>query len=278
MKNIMFQGTASNVGKSVITLGVCRILHQDGYSVVPFKSQNMSLTSKLDNNGMEMGTGQYLQAKAAGIEPECIMNPILLKPCGNHISEVMLNGEILGKMSSNEYKDFKPSLIPKLKELYAGLSNKYEIVVLEGAGSPVEINMNSIDLSNMEMARISDSPVILIADIDRGGVFASIYGTINLLNEDDRKRVKGIIINKFRGNKEYFADGVKMIEDLVHIPVIGVIPHIEVRLEEEDGAAGIKDVEYITDDTKDLNDEFDKIAEHLRNNMDIQKLYSIILG
>lgn len=273
---IMFQGTASNVGKSTVAIGVCRILTNDGYNVIPFKSQNMSIQSKKDSNGKEMGVAQVLQAQACNKEAFSYMNPILLKPCGNHISEVIVNGESVGKMSSEEYRDYKPSLVPKLREIFEKIEKENEIVVIEGAGSPAEINMNSLDLSNMEMAKISGSPVILIADIDRGGVFASIVGTLFLLGKDSKK-VKGIIINKFRGNKKYFEDGLKMLEDIVKIPVLGVIPFMDINLEEEDGAGG-KDLSSFFSSQEEKEREFDKLEQHLRKNINIEKLYSIIFN
>lgn len=273
---IMFQGTASNVGKSTIAIGVCRILTNDGYNVIPFKSQNMSLQSKIDSNGREMGVAQVLQAEACHKVASVYMNPILLKPCGNHISEVIVNGESVGKMSSEEYKDYKLSLIPKLREIFEKIEKENDIVVLEGAGSPAEININSLDLSNMEMAKISNSPVVLIADIDKGGVFASIVGTLFLLGKDSKK-VKGIIINKFRGNKKYFEDGVKMLEDIVKIPVLGVVPFIDINLEEEDGASE-KDLNSFVSTQEEKEREFDKLDQHLRKNIDIEKLYSIIFN
>lgn len=275
MSSIMFQGTASNVGKSVICMGICRILYEDGYSVVPFKSQNMSLDTYTDKNGKVLGIGQALQAESCALEPKYFMNPILLKPCGNHESEIFLNGEFVSKMNTFEYREYKPKLVPILQEIYRNIENEYEIVVIEGAGSPVEININSLDLSNMEMARIADAPVVLIADIDRGGVFASIVGTLELMKKEERNRVKGVIINKFRGNKEYFLDGVKMLENIINIPVLGVIPYFEINLEEEDGACGPK----FNKPAKTIEDkkiEFDKISQNLRKNLDIEKLYKII--
>lgn len=237
MASIMFQGTASNVGKSLITAGICRILTQDGYNVVPFKPQNMSLNSFIDEDGGEMGRAQVYQAIASNKVPKSYMNPILLKPCGNHISQLIFCGEVVSNIESRKYQEYKKELIKPLSDLFFRLERDHDVVVIEGAGSPAEININSIDISNMKMAEIANSPVILVADIDRGGVFASVVGTLELLKEDDRKRVKGVIINKFRGKKEYFQEGVSMLEDIIGIPVLGVIPYFSVNLDEEDGVS-----------------------------------------
>lgn len=231
---VMFQGTASNVGKSIISAGICRIFAQDGYKVAPFKPQNMALNSYITDEGLEMGRAQVFQAEAAGISPKADMNPILLKPCGNHISQVIVRGKLVGKMHSLEYNEYKLKLIDVLKETFLDLENEYDVIVMEGAGSCAEINLKERDISNMGMAEIADSPVILVSDIDRGGVFASIVGTLSLLDEKERKRVKGVIINKFRGKKEYFSDGVKMLEDIIKIPVLGVVPYSDIKIEDED--------------------------------------------
>ena len=233
-KKIMLQGTASNVGKSIITTGLCRIFKQDGYKVTPFKSQNMALNSFITKEGLEMGRAQVSQAEACGIEPIADMNPILLKPCGNHKSQVIVRGKVVGDMSSKEYHDYKLQLIDVLDDVFKGFENEYDVVVMEGAGSAAEINLMERDISNMGMAEIADAPVILIGDIDRGGVFASLAGTMLLLNEDQRNRVKGVIINKFRGRKELLDSGVKMLEDIIKVPVLGVIPYTDIKIEDED--------------------------------------------
>ena len=230
----MFQGTASNVGKSIIAAGMCRIFAQDGYKVAPFKPQNMALNSFITDEGLEMGRAQVFQAEAAGIKPKADMNPILLKPCGNHRSQVIVRGKVVGEMHSSKYHEYKLELIDILKDTFSDLENEYDVIVMEGAGSCAEINLKERDISNMGMAEIADAPVVLVSDIDRGGVFASIVGTLALLTEDERKRVKGVIINKFRGKKEYFAEGVKMLEDIIHIPVLGVVPYSDIKIEDED--------------------------------------------
>jgi len=233
-KKIMLQGTASNVGKSIITTGLCRIFKQDNYKVIPFKSQNMALNSFITKEGLEMGRAQVSQAEACGIEPTADMNPILLKPNGNNKSQVIVRGKVVGDMSSKEYYEYKLELEKILDDIFKEFEEKFDIVVMEGAGSCAEINLMDRDISNMGMAQIADAPVILIGDIDRGGVFASIVGTIMLLPEKDRKRVKGVIINKFRGRKELLESGVKMLEDIIKVPVLGVVPYTDIKIEEED--------------------------------------------
>lgn len=233
----MLQGTASSVGKSILTAAFCRIFKEDGHKVAPFKSQNMALNSYITEEGLEMGRAQVVQAEASGQKPSVLMNPILLKPTTDKKCQVILNGKVYDNLSAMEYHNFKPRLKELVKETYEKLSKDNDIVVLEGAGSPAEINLRENDLVNMGMAEISDSPVLIIGDIDRGGVFASIYGTIMLLSEEERKRVKGIIINKFRGDVEILKPGIKMLEDLINIPVLGVIPYMDVQIEDEDSLA-----------------------------------------
>jgi len=233
-KKIMLQGTASNVGKSIITTGLCRIFKQDNYKVIPFKSQNMALNSFITKEGLEMGRAQVSQAEACGIDPTADMNPILLKPNGNNKSQVIVRGKVVGDMSSKEYYEYKLELEKILADIFKEFEEKFDIVVMEGAGSCAEINLMERDISNMGMAQIADAPVILIGDIDRGGVFASIVGTIMLLPEKDRERVKGVIINKFRGRKELLESGVRMLEDIIKVPVLGVIPYTDIKIEEED--------------------------------------------
>ncbi|HSQ33474.1 MAG TPA: cobyric acid synthase [Peptostreptococcaceae bacterium] len=234
-KSIMFQGTGSDVGKSVITAALCRILKQDGYKVAPFKSQNMALNSFITKEGLEMGRAQVYQCEAACIEPDVRMNPILLKPTTDKKAQVVFMGKVHNSLDAKSYDNYKPELIKKITETYKSLEDEYEVIVLEGAGSPAEINLRDRDVVNMGMAQISNSPVVLIADIERGGVFASIYGTLGLLTEDERKRIKGVIINKFRGDIDLLTPGIKMIEDITNVPVLGVIPYSNIRIEDEDG-------------------------------------------
>ncbi|MEG7531456.1 MAG: cobyric acid synthase [Hungatella sp.] len=233
-KVIMIQGTMSNAGKSLLTAGLCRIFKQDGYRTAPFKSQNMALNSFITQDGLEMGRAQVVQAEAAGIVPSVDMNPILLKPTTDVGSQVIVNGIHRGNQSAREYFAYKKQLIPVILEAYHRLEEEYEIIVIEGAGSPAEINLRSVDIVNMGLAELVDAPVILVGDIDRGGVFAQLYGTVMLLEASERARIKGLVINKFRGDKTILDSGVQMIEELCGIPVIGVTPYLEVDLEAED--------------------------------------------
>lgn len=233
-KVIMIQGTMSNAGKSLVTAGLCRVFKQDGYKVAPFKSQNMALNSFITKEGLEMGRAQVMQAEACGIEPSVNMNPILLKPTNDVGSQVIVNGEVLGNMSARDYYKKKTELIPHIMEAYNNLAKKYDIIVMEGAGSPAEINLKENDIVNMGMAKLVNSPVLLVGDIDRGGVFASIAGTLMLLEEDERKMIKGTIINKFRGDVNILKPGLNMIEEITKTPVVGVVPYMELDIDDED--------------------------------------------
>ena len=236
-KCIMVQGTASSVGKSLITAGLCRVFKQDGLRVAPFKSQNMALNSFITREGKEMGRAQVVQAEAAGIEPSVNMNPVLLKPTTDKKAQVIIKGEVYGNMSAVEYHNFKPRLADMVKEVYNSLAEENDIIVIEGAGSPAEINLRENDIVNMGMAEIADAPVILVGDIDKGGVFASLAGTMLLLTEPEKARVKGVIINKFRGDIEILKPGIKMLEDIIKIPVLGVLPYTRLNIEDEDSLA-----------------------------------------
>ena len=233
-KTIMIQGTMSNAGKSLLTAGLCRIFRQDGYRVAPFKSQNMALNSYITSEGLEMGRAQVMQAEAAGIEPSVLMNPILLKPTNDTGSQVIVNGEVLGTMSARDYFKYKKNLVPDIMKAFRALAEKNDIIVIEGAGSPAEINLKTDDIVNMGMAKMADAPVLLAGDIDRGGVFAQLYGTVELLELEERKRIKGLIINKFRGDKTILDPGIEMLEEKCGIPVVGVAPYLDIQVEDED--------------------------------------------
>ncbi|MGL4736510.1 MAG: cobyric acid synthase [Cellulosilyticaceae bacterium] len=236
-KPLMIQGTTSDAGKSFITAALCRILKQDGYKVAPFKSQNMALNSFITKDGLEMGRAQVMQAEAAGLEPDVRMNPILLKPMTDMGSQVILHGKALQHMEAKEYFQFKHSLVEEVLAAYESLAKAYDVILLEGAGSPAEINLRKGDLVNMGMAELVNSPVLLTGDIDRGGVFAALAGTLMLLEPDEKARVKGMIVNKFRGDVDILKPGLRMIEDIVHVPVVGVVPMLRVDLDEEDSLA-----------------------------------------
>lgn len=233
-KNLMVQGTMSNAGKSIVTAGILRVLKQDGYRVAPFKSQNMALNSYITEDGLEMGRAQVMQAEAAGIKPMVCMNPILLKPTNHTGSQVIVNGEVLGNMPAREYFAYKKQLIPEIKKAFRELENYADIIVIEGAGSPAEINLKQNDIVNMGLAKMVDAPVLLVGDIDRGGVFAQLLGTLMLLEEDEKARVKGLIINKFRGDKSILDPGIEMLEEKGNVKVAGVVPYMNLALEDED--------------------------------------------
>ena len=233
-KVIMVQGTMSNAGKSLLVAGLCRIFKQDGYRVAPFKSQNMALNSFITTEGLEMGRAQVMQAEAAQIRPMVCMNPILLKPTNHTGSQVIVNGEVVGNMSARDYFAYKKELIPDIKKAFRKLEEEADIIVIEGAGSPAEINLKENDIVNMGMAEMVDAPVLLVGDIDRGGVFAQLLGTLMLLTDDERDRVKGLIINKFRGDKSILDPGIEMLEEKGRVPVAGVVPYMELSLEDED--------------------------------------------
>ena len=233
-KSLMFQGTASSVGKSTLCAAVLRIMKQDGLRAAPFKAQNMALNSFATREGLEMGRAQVTQAEAAGMEPSVRMNPVLLKPTSDRSSQVIVNGRPIGTMSAMEYDRFKLRLREMIRETYDSLERDVDVVVIEGAGSPAEINLKKGDIVNMSMARAADAPVILIGDINPGGVFASLYGTVKLLDEEEQARVKGIVINKFRGDVKILEPGLEMIENLLGIPVLGVIPWMDIDMEDED--------------------------------------------
>ena len=233
-KNIMIQGTMSNAGKSLLCAGLCRIFRQDGYRVAPFKSQNMALNSFITADGGEMGRAQVVQAEAAGIAPDVRMNPILLKPTTDVGSQVIVNGQVLGNMRAMEYYRRKREFLPAVLDAYRSLDAEYDIIVIEGAGSPAEINLKQEDIVNMGLAKLVDAPVLLVGDIDRGGVFAQLYGTVALLEPEERARIKGTVINKFRGDRAILEPGLRTLETLCGVPVAGVVPYVHVDVDDED--------------------------------------------
>nr|WP_315313841.1 cobyric acid synthase [Treponema denticola] len=277
MASIMIQGTTSSAGKSLFCTGLCRIFKKKGLKVVPFKSQNMSSIFFTTADGKKISSAQALQARAAGIEPRPEMNPILLIPKTDVGSKVIILGEEKKEMKAREYFEYKKTCKPMILKTFQKLEKENDIVVIEGAGSPAEINLNQNDIVNMGMAEMADAPVLLIADIDRGGVFAQLYGTVMLLPEKDRKRIKGMIINKFRGDKSLLDPGIKMIEDLVKIPVIATIPYMHLELADEDS--------LIDDDKKcntqaqsddELEKELDKLAALIEENSDMDFIFKTV--
>ena len=247
-KCIMVQGTSSNVGKSLISAGLCRIFAQAGYKTAPFKSQNMALNSYITKDGLEIGRAQAVQAECAYQHIDVRFNPVLLKPTGSKTSQIIINGEIYGNMTAGEYFAEKHKFFKYIKESYESLNKEYDVIVIEGAGSPAEINLNHKDFVNMGMAQTAHAPVLLAGDIDKGGVFASLYGTVELLKEY-KKYFKGFIINKFRGDKAILEPGLLQIEKLTGIDVLGVLPYEKFNIDEEDSLA-----EILKNNTKGLID------------------------
>ena len=234
---IMVQGTMSGAGKSLLCAALCRIFRQDGLRCAPFKSQNMALNSAVTKDGLEMGRAQAVQAAAAGVEPDVRMNPILLKPSSDVGSQVIVMGQVRGQMPAREYFRYKKQLIPEILAAYHSLAAEYDVIVIEGAGSPAEINLKADDIVNMGLAKLVDAPVLLAGDIDRGGVFAQLYGTVALLDPAERARVKGLVINKFRGDAGILRPGLASLEAMTGVPVLGVVPYLRVAIDDEDSLA-----------------------------------------
>jgi adenosylcobyric acid synthase len=234
----MFLGTGSDVGKSVLAAAFCRILKQEGFRVAPFKAQNMALNSFITPEGGEMGRAQVVQAEAAGLEPHVDMNPILLKPTSQMGSQVIVLGRAVGNFSAKEYYEYKKELVTVVRGSFERLASSYDVIVMEGAGSAVELNLKEHDLVNMAMADMADAKCILVGDIDRGGIFASLLGSLILLEPQERARIGGFIVNKLRGDPRLFADGIDILESRSGLPVLGVVPYFDhIALPEEDSVA-----------------------------------------
>lgn len=279
-KVIMIQGTTSNAGKSLTVAALCRIFKQDGYKVAPFKSQNMTSITCIDHEGLEMGTAQAMQAEAAGIKPEARMNPILLKPTGDKGAQIVLNGKVFKDMSASEYYNYKKEMIPHILKAYNSLAEEHDIVVIEGAGSPAEINLRDNDIVNMGMAKLVDAPVIIVGDIDRGGVFASLAGTMLLLDEEEKARVKGFVINKFRGDVNLLLPGLKMLEEITKVDMLGVVPYMNVDLDNEDSLSesGKKSYLHVLEGLnlkKYKENQYDNLADCMRKSLDMEKIYKV---
>lgn len=278
MRGVMIQGTASDVGKTLFLTALCRILASEGYRVAPFKSQNMSNHTYITKDGLEIAKAQALQAKAAKIEPTVWMSPIILKPGTDVQSEVVMLGEPVGSVSGRVYRDvYYERGLDVIKKSLSMLEEPFDFVIMEGAGSPVEVNLKDKELVNMKVAELADVPVILVADINRGGVFASIVGTLELLTASERKRVRGIVVNKFRGDISMFEDGVKWIEDKANIPVLGVIPYLEHRLEAEDSLSEQTMQEHGVVNQTTVEEDFDDLANQVKQSIDVEKIKKIIV-
>ncbi len=282
-KVLMIQGTMSSAGKSVLCAGLCRIFHQDGYRVAPFKSQNMSSFYHTTEEGLLMSQAQVMQAEAAGITPDVRMNPILLKPESDMGSQVIVHGISLGHMRAADYFRYKTGLIPDILAAFQSLAAEYDIILIEGAGSPAEINLRKNDIVNMGLAKLCKAPVLLVGDIDRGGVFAQLYGTIALLAEDERAMIKGMVINKFRGDVKLLKPGLDMIEKIADKPVLGVLPMLELDLPEEDSQsldlqqrAGSGHQPLPSDLQEYREKQYDNLARAVRENIDIKEVYAIL--
>ena len=274
-KAIMIQGTASNVGKTILTLALCRIFKEDGYKVAPFKSQNITPNTYFTGKGEEIAVSQWLQALAAGIKPSADMNPILLKPTPEKQgTQVIVNGRLFDSVNLYNFKDLKEKLVPEIMAAYLRLCSAYDVVVIEGAGSPVELNLTQDnDIVNMGMAKRANAPVILASDIDRGGVFASLYGTVNLLSESERAYVKATIVNRFRGEARFFKDGTAILEEITGLPVAGVVPYINIDLPEEDG---LLDKRKHPESAENFEKQFGSIADTVRKALDMSLIYKIL--
>ncbi len=278
MCGIMIQGTASDVGKSLLTTALCRLLANDGFHVAPFKSQNMSNNTYTTKDGKKISKAQALQAEAAKVEPSVWMSPIVLIPKTEVEAEVIMLGKSREISSGKAYREnFYEQGLRVIQQSLDILDEQYEIIVMEGAGSPVEVNLKDKELVNMKVAELADVPVILVADIDRGGVFASIVGTLALLTESEKKRVKGIVINKFRGDQSMFSDGIKWIETKVGIPVLGVIPYLKHHIEAEDSLSEQNLNKYEDSIKKNQKvDRYDELANQMVNHLDYEKIKNII--
>ena len=281
-KCIMLQGTSSHVGKSILTAALCRIFFQEGFHVTPFKAQNMALNSYVTADGLEMGRAQVAQAEAAMLAPHVDMNPVLLKPTGNSTSQVIINGRPIGNMSAKEYhQGYSLKAFEAVKSALERLKKNFDIIVIEGAGSPAEVNLKANDIVNMRVAKYLNAPVLLVADIDRGGALASLVGTLELLDDDERNLVKGLIINKFRGDINLLKPAIDFLEEKTRKPVLGVVPFIEklgiddedsVSLDDKNNNISNKDIKIAIVRTPKISNftDFDSLA----GEMDVDLFYT----
>lgn len=274
-KAVMFQGTSSSVGKSTIAASFCRIFREDGFKVAPFKAQNMSSRTFMTCSGEEISISQAMQARAAGVSPTSDMNPVLLKPQGHMMSNVIIHGKPIGNLPSSEYRDkYLPQMKEAIYDSYRRLSREYDVIVIEGAGSPVEVNLKDRDIVNMSMAKIARAPVILVADISLGGVFASIIGTLELLEPDEKDMVAGIVINKFMGDITLFEPGVDFLEERTGKPVFGVVPYVGAQLNEESDGRSEEGTGKGNEPRKEV--DFDQLAHVVRHSIDMSAFYSAV--
>jgi len=278
-KAIMIQGTSSGVGKTILTLALCRIFKQDGYAVSPLKAQNITTNTYFTKNNEEIAVSQWLQALAAGTQPNPDINPIILKPISEqNATQVIVKGKVFDMITPENSENAKKELLPEIMDSYSRLCGQNDILVIEGAGSPVELNLNKDEMVNMGIAKLAKAPVVLVADIDRGGVFASLYGTLNLLGEAERAYVKATVVNRFKGNTTCFADGVKILEDITKLPVAGVIPYTAINLPQEDD---LFECDISFEDTANktalkFESQYDYIAKTVREALDMKLIYDIL--
>ncbi len=277
-KILMIQGTASMVGKSILVTALCRIFRQDGFRVTPFKAQNMTRESFVLENGDEIGGAQVVQAEAAGIEPSADMNPILIKPETGNKTQVLVLGKPAMTLTTGEYGQHAGELLSVVEESLARLRSAYDMVIIEGAGSPVEMNIKQNEIVNMRIARLARAPVLLVGDIDKGGVFASLVGTLALFDEAERNCVKGLVINKFRGDITLLQPGLDYLESYTSKPVIGVIPYYQhILIPEEDSVS--EDNEALPSlSLADRQQQYDRLADIVRHSLNLKLVYQILDG
>jgi len=274
-KVIMVQGTASGVGKTIIVTALCRILARRGYNVAPFKAQNITPNAVAIDGG-EIAASQLLQAQAAKVTPDIRMNPVVVRPVEGSPTEIIVNGEVITTTAETEFSAIKKSLGDEAKKAYTSLSSKYDVIVIEGAGSPVELNLIKDDYVNMGMALYANAPVLLVSDIARGGVFAALYGTVSLYSEQARALVSGLIINKFLGDIDSFDEGAEIIAEITGKPIAGVVPHIPFVMPEEDAIYDPRNDVTLSDE--ELERQFEFIADEFEKHLDIELIISIIEG
>lgn len=274
MTSLMIYGTTSSAGKSLIATGLCRIFSNKGYKTTPFKSQNMSRYYYTLENGKIISSAQYIQALAARSMLDNRINPLLLVPKTDIGSAVYFMGEKVSDMAAKDYFAYKKELKEEISKIYHSLKNEYDVVIIEGAGSPAEINLMENDIVNTGMANIANTNCLLVVDIDRGGAFAHLYGTVMILPEEDRNRIKGFIINKFRGDASFLDSGIHMIENLTGIPVLGIVPYGHYDLPEEDSLSGEDTVKSF--DIEKIDTEIEKLAEDLEKYLDMDKILEIM--
>ena len=274
-KTLMIQGTASSVGKSILVTALCRIFRQDGFRVAPFKSQNMALNSFVTREGGEIGRAQAVQAEAAGIEPSIDMNPILIKPEADHKAQVVVLGKPAMTVTAGEYGRHAGELLLVVEKSLARLRSAYDIIVIEGAGSAAEINIKENEIANMRIARLAKAPVLLVGDIDKGGVFASLVGTLALLDEVERDSIKGFIINKFRGDIALLQPGLDYLESYTSKPVIGVIPYYHQILIPEEDSASMNSERLPLLSLPERLQQYDRLADIVRHSLNLKQVYEI---